>query len=584
MLDAAVAMRRAGRPADAGAIYRRLLDLNENDTLALWGFAMAKVAEESHAEARAMLERAVAIDPRLVHAFNDLGVICRRMGDAPAAESAYRAALAIDSGHVDTLYNYANLLADGDRADEAENLYRRALAGRPGHVGALNNLGRLLLGRDRTDDAIALFRQALTHDEGQPQTYNNLGNALKAAGALDDSVDAYRSCVEREPRFGDGWRNLSVVLQQMNRMDEAAAPAERAAALSPDNPELFLNLGTVMIRLGRYAEGRNALEKALALDPDYAEAHWNRSHLYLLDGDFRNGWAEYEWRLKCPGLNSYGRKIDAPPWTGGDLAGKTIFVHWEQGFGDTIQFARFLPLVKERGGTVVFECQVALNALFAGLPGVDRLVNARDAVSGFDCYAPLLSLPNILGTDLASIPAAPYLTAPRAEVALPATDAGRLRIGLVWAGRAEHGNDRNRSIPLSALRMLFDVPGCDFFSLQLGAAREQISAEGLHAKLIDLSGSLTDFSATAALIGSLDLVISVDTAVAHLAGALGRPIWVLLPFVPDWRWMLGRNDTPWYGTMRLFRQGADRRWETPVAAIGAALAGWRNNDTETEAP
>jgi tetratricopeptide (TPR) repeat protein len=590
LFDRAAAMQRAGKNAEAETLYRSLLDRDPADAQALWRYALLKAAGGHTGEGRALLEKAVTADPGFLYAFNDLGVVCRRDGDPAAAETAYRSALAIDPEHVDTLYNFANLLADTDRKEEAEPLYRRALSHRPTHVGALNNLGRLLLDRDRTEEATGLFRRALSCDDTQPQTHNNLGNALKAAGSLEEAVEAYRTSVTIEPSFGDGWRNLSVVLQQMNRMEDAALPAQRAAALRPDDPETHLNLGTVMMRTGRMSEGRAALEAALALKPDYPEAHWNRSHWHLLHGEFRAGWAEYEWRLKCPGLNSYGRSFDVPLWDGGPLDGRTIYIHWEQGFSDTIQFVRFLPLVKARGGRVVFECQAALANLFETLPGVDLLVTPEDNYVEFDCYAALLSLPHLLGTGLDSIPPTPYLSPPRSGgLHLPEEEtAGRraLRVGLVWAGRPAHGNDRNRSISLDALGPLFDVPGCRFYSLQLGEARTQISPAGLEDSLIDLSGGLTDFLQTATIIGSLDLVIAVDTAVAHLAGAVGRPVWVLLPRVPDWRWMLGRDDTPWYRTMRLFRQAEAGCWEMPVAAIASALqteAG-KLNDAETEGP
>ena len=564
----AAALRAAGRADQAAALYTKLLDADPDNVEALYRLGMMRAAAGAINEARDLLRRAVEIDPHFADGFSDLGVLCRRLGDGDGARAAYGRAMALTPAHVDALFNFGNLLSAAGETAEAAALYRRAIAARPSHQGALNNLGLMLQRSGDSAGAAELFRQALAHDGSQAKTHNNLGNALRESGAMREAAASHRRAVELDPDFCDGWRNLSVALQKLHLMEEAVEPARRALALQPDNPELLLNLGTLMVRLGRIERGAAAFDAALAIDPDYAEAHWNRSHILLLHGHFREGWREYEWRLRCPGLNAYGRSFDAPRWDGAPLDGRRILIHSEQGFGDTLQFVRFLPLVKARGGTVIFETPPPLTRLFDGLAGVDEPVETGSSLPAFDCYAPLLSLPFLFGTEQATIPAAPRLTPPP-PASLP--DSGKKRVGLVWAGQPSHGNDRNRSMTLAALAPLLANAACDFVSLQLGPARGQFAELGLQSRIAGPAGLLTDFAATASVIGALDLVIAVDTAVAHLAGALGKPVWLLLPHVPDWRWMLNRSDTPWYPTMRLFRQKAAGAWDRVVAEVATAL-------------
>lgn len=570
MLREAATLRAAGRQDEAVLLYQSLLETNPDDTEAMYRLGMTRATTGAVAEARDLLMRVVEIDPNFADGFSDLGVLSRRLGEIDAARAAYGKALALKPDHVDALYNCGNLENAAGETEQAESFYRRAIAARPAHQGALNNLGLLLHKKRDHEGAAEIYRQALSHDDMLPQTHNNLGNALRDSGALEQSLASYRQAVALDADLCDGWRNLSVALQKMHLMEDAVDPARRALALEPDNPELLLNLGTLMIRLGQMKKGSDAFDRALAIRPDYAEAHWNRAHVLLMQGGFREGWREYEWRLRCPGLNAYGRTFDAPRWDGAPLTGKRILIHSEQGFGDTLQFVRFLPQVKQRGGTVIFEAHKALRRLFDGIEGADILVQSGGDMPEFDCYAPLLSLPFLFGMEEGSIPATPHLR-PASPPPINLPDSSSKRIGLVWAGRPQHGNDRNRSMALDHIKPLFENERCDFFSLQLGPARDQIEQQNLQSTLTDLGEHLTDFAATASLIEQLDLVIAVDTAVAHLAGTLGKPVWLMLPFVPDWRWMLHRSDSPWYPTMRLFRQPVARDWNAVVADMKAAL-------------
>ena len=303
-------------------------------------------------------------------------------------------------------------------------------------------------------------------------------------------------------------------------------------------------------------------------------AHWNLSLALLLSGDFAGGWEEYEWRWKMK--NNDGRNYSCPLWQGEDIVGRTINLHVEQGFGDTIQFIRYAPMVMQRGAKVIVECQPQLVRLLASVEGLAHITDRTASSIYFDMHAPLLSLPRIFSTTLKTIPChVPYLSADRVLVAkwrqkiepLP----GRFRVGLVWAGNPTHGNDRNRSCALVDFALLAKIPNVIFYSLRKDEGAEQCENPPHEINLVDLTRDIADFADTAALMDNLDLIISVDTAVAHLAGALGRPVWTLLPFVPDWRWLLDRRDNPWYPTMRLFRQSKPGNWRGVMADVANAL-------------
>jgi hypothetical protein len=335
-------------------------------------------------------------------------------------------------------------------------------------------------------------------------------------------------------------------------------------------------LSTTLNRMGRIPEAIAAQERALELEPESAGGHLNMSLLRLLSGDFEGGWSEYEWRWRVLKPIVPEPRFSQTMWDGRELNGQRILLHPEGGYGDTIQFVRYASMVAARGGQVVLGCAEELFQLLQTLNGVTELVVTGNEIPKFELQCPLLSLPRVLKTTTENIPArVPYLhadpaLAKRCQMALENIDA-RLKIGLVWAGRPEFFNDRNRSIPLVRFAPLARIPGVWFCSLQKGKAGEQIGALPKDWKLTDWTGELRDFADTAALIDGLDLIISVDTAMAHLAGAMGKRVWVLLPYAPDWRWLLGRSDTPWYPTMRLFRQLEAGNWDAPFEEMKEAL-------------
>lgn len=370
-------------------------------------------------------------------------------------------------------------------------------------------------------------------------------------------------------------------LSALDRLEEAVVSYECALAMQPQNVEALNNLGSVLHRMGRLQEALAAYERVLEFRPGDAETLFNTSFVRLAMGDYERGWAEYEWRWQAPGplRPQYATHEGAPFWLGEeDVSGRTVLVHPEQGIGDSIQMARYVPLLAARGARVVLACYPLLMDLFRSVGGVAALIETGGAIPAFDFHVSTMSLPRAFRTALATLPAqVPYLRAPApaAEVwrrrLVP--HAGRPKVGLVWAGNPKHARDRARSIPIEKLAPLLAATRCAFFSLQKGPAAERATEQSAGA-LIDYTVELASFGETAALIEALDLVISVDTAVAHLAGALGKPVWILLPTAPDWRWMHGREDSPWYPTARLFRQPASGDWDSVLRRLARELAGW----------
>lgn len=453
--------------------------------------------------------------------------------------------------------------------------YVRALQLEPGLFEAAFNLAVLLQRMGQGQEAIACYRQALHLKPNYAPAWGNLGVALREAGQNRDAIDSFRQALRCQPGIPDVLNNLGNALRAEDEPAAAIACFRAALRRSPANAGIQANLGNVLREVGRLEEAAAALRHAVELQPDYADAHWDLAFARLLQGDFRSGWAEYEWRWRR--TDSPPRSFAAPLWRGENLAGQTLLVHAEQGAGDAIQFVRFVSVLAAQGTRVVLECPRALAGLFASVAGVQRVIVRGDALPEFDWHVPLMSLPHRLGTTLDSVPAVvPYLRPPAEKpVALPPPGGNRLaalRVGLAWRGNPQHQNDRRRSLPFAALEPLFTVPGVAFYNLQVSATAEFAGEAAHQDRLRDLGNLIHSFSDTGALVAQLDLVISADTSVAHLAGALARPVWLLLPFAPDWRWLLQRDDSPWYPTMRLFRQPAPGDWTSVVQAVRAALA------------
>jgi len=452
------------------------------------------------------------------------------------------------------------------RLGEAERLYRLVLAAEPAVQQALHLLGVLEGQRGVPPRAALLLGRAVRLDPDDAASRSQRAGALRALALHDEAVAEARRALLSDPGLADAAANLGAAQVALGECAAAAVWLWRAHRLRPEQTETLVNLGMALRDLRRFGDAEICFRAVLARRPADADAHLALAVSRLLQGDLAGGLAEFEWRWQ---------RLPGPVWAGEPLEGASILLHAEQGFGDTIQFARYAPLVAERGGRVILEVHPLLVRLLATLAPDVRVVARAETPPRTDHHCPLMSLPRAFGTTLATIPAAvPYLR-PAEEDAerwrRRLDGAPGLRVGLVWAGNPRHRNDRNRSLPVRHLAPLLAVPGVRFFSLQTGDARATLPSLPGGAAVEDVMGEVRDFADTAALLVNLDLVIAVDTAVVHLAGALGVPCWALLAYAPDWRWLLDRADSPWYPSLRLFRQSRPGDWGTVTATTAAVL-------------
>jgi Flp pilus assembly protein TadD len=467
-------------------------------------------------------------------------------------------------------------------AEDAEERYRRALVERPDDTGALRALAQLLAVRgyaaqERGELAAAAehYEESLALDPSQAPAHNNLGNVYQGLGRAEEAMAAFRSAIAVDDAFAEAHLNLGIALHRADAIDEAAECYRAALQRKPALADASLNLGYLLEQQGDARNAADSYRRAIAAQPENAEAHFNHALLLLQAGDFARGWDEYEWRLKLPDLAPFWPYQDRPRWDGAGLRGKRILLYAEQGFGDALQFVRYVPLVAARGGKVILSCPRKLMDLFASAQGVAEMHDAATPPPGFDVCCSLLSLPRLFRTTIETIPAAvPYLR-PRPEAVArwrERIDAGGDRkVGLFWSTESKNRMTPLRALSLDTLAPLASAPGVTFYSLQRGAAAAQAKRPPQGMRLVDLSHELKDFADDAALIASLDLVITINTSTAHLAGALGAPVWTLVHYPPDWRWLAGRDDTPWYPSMRLFARSRDESWDAVAARVGAAL-------------
>jgi Flp pilus assembly protein TadD len=476
------------------------------------------------------------------------------------------------------------------RLTEAEPLYREVLMCEPNHADALHLLGVLAAQSFRFGEATELIGKACALAPNVAAYRRHLGNAMSEKKDFHGAVDAYGQALRLVPDCYVSHDGLGAALRETGQFDEALQSHRRSLALNPNNVIAHLNLGITLGKKGLLQEAIDSYRRAIAIAPNTCDAHWNLSQLLLLLGDYEHGWREYEWRWQRKNFPTMWRALPQPRWTGEELAGKTLLVHTEQGYGDAIQFVRYVPMLAARGARVVLLCQPRMARLLQSVDGMHQIVPGIESPADlppFDFHCPMMSLPHLFGARLVSVPAdTPYLTADpylmqhwsskvngaTRGLKIGPDKANAPKVGLVWAGNPEHINDAHRSTTLEQLAPLAGA-GATFYSLQKGPAASQATSPPRSMQLIDLTEELQDFADTAALLSNLDLVITVDTAVAHVAGALGKPVWVLIAKgEQDWRWMLDREDTPWYPTMRLFRQSVPGQWGQVVQRVSRALA------------
>jgi tetratricopeptide (TPR) repeat protein len=543
-LRLAVQHHQAGRVAEAEAQYRRVLGLDANHAGALYGLGTLALGAGRHQDAQDLIRHAM-----------------RLRGES--AEASYHLGLA---------------LAGAGQFDEAITAQRRAVALDPALFEPQYNLAICLQVSGQRDKAIAAYRQAIALLADDPCALVNFATALRGAGRVHEAIATLRSAVAVKPDFVEAWSQLGIALREGEMPEEAMAALGHACDLAPGDANHWIQLAGACWDAAQIDQAIRAQRLAAMLRPDDPEVNWTLGQLLLLSSDHAEGLRRLESRWKRKSLPWPRRRFSQPMWDGGDLAGRTIYLHAEQSIGDTIQFARFIPLVAGRNGKIVVECQPSLRRLLQGNFGqVQRWFCPGDALPDFDVYCPMMSLPLVLGAWPQSEMgknAYLHLDAASSETWRQKLSAvgGLMKVGLAWAGSPSQLQDRRRSIDLRQFRPLAEIPGVRFFSLQKGWAAAQAAEADVGIELVDFGQELRDFADTAALIGELDLIITVDTAVAHLAGALGKPVWILLPLVPHWRWLLEGEKTVWYPSMRLFRQTARGDWADVIANVAASLA------------
>jgi tetratricopeptide (TPR) repeat protein len=472
------------------------------------------------------------------------------------------------------LLNEALALHRQGRFDEAETRYKKLVWREPGSAAGPHGVGVLRLAQDRPAEARDYLVKAAALDPASAAIRNALGAALTRLNQVAAAEAELRRALELDPALAEAHNNLSILLLRTHRPAEAVESSRHAVHLAPGSADMAMNLGKALRDNRCPTDALAAFETAVRLAPDLAEAHFAVATMQLALGDFAAGWAGFEWRLRLPGFGFAMPDWGKPGWQGEELDGRRILIHAEQGLGDTLQFLRYVPLVTARGGRVILLVQPALTRLLAGLEGAEQVIGFGESLPDYDLHCPLMRLPRRFSTGPATIPPMPPLTAPRADQTLWQARLGaekRPKIGLAWAGNPAHINDYNRSAPLAALAPLPALTGLRWVSLQKELRDGDDALLAAYPEMRQPAEAFPDLAATAGAIAALDLVVSVDTAVAHLAGVMGKPVWLLLPFAPEWRWFGPRSDSPWYKTARLFCQKQPGDWATLAAEVAGAI-------------
>jgi tetratricopeptide (TPR) repeat protein len=533
-------------------------------------------------EAEKCLRHALKIAPGSFVAMNNLGLTLEKQNRLAEAKSYYHQALTLNPNYVAAHYNYANCLQKLEEYDAAEESYRQALRLDPNYAAVYNNLVILLEKLDKLAEAESCCQKLVALTPHSAESHYSYGNILQKQERLQEAEKSYQQALALQPDYVDAHINYGNLLQKLKRFTEAEKSYRTVLAIKPNSVEMYNNLGMLLAKQERFAEAESCYSQAFALQPDYADGHCNVGMLLMLQGRLKEGWAEYQW-VYHPNMNNPSRptppSLPIPQWQGGSLQGKTILILSEQGFGDMIQFARYAELLQQAGAKVWIVVKPPLVELFQTLPWIERILHIEEPLPpGCDFWTFPLALPFRFQTDLDTVPCTvPYLGIDAKKAAWwkiwldKQIPKNHKRIGLVWAGRPTQGNDKNRSLNLNQFAVFAHLPTITFVSLQLGDKAEQLKDAPEGFNILDAGSFIQDFTDSAALLQNLDLLITVCSAPAHLAGALNVPVWTLISKPFDWRWLLNRSDSVWYKSMRLFRQPVSGDWQSVLEEVKAAL-------------
>ncbi|NTU68765.1 MAG: tetratricopeptide repeat protein [Chlorobiaceae bacterium] len=569
--------RELGQPEAAVTCYEKAMLLTKRDADVWYNCGLAYHDLRLFDDAAHCYGESTNLRPEFEQAWNNHAVALKELHRYPEALASCDRAIGLNAANASAWSNRAAILNAIGEHEAAERSCDRGLGVDPEFVPGWSNLAHALKCQARYAEALECAEKVLVLDPVSIDGFIVKGAALLGLRRFEEATSCYETALALQPDRTEIPVHLATAYLGLNRFDEGFACCERAIAADPGNAEAWNNRGLLLYSQCRFDDALECFTRASDLKPEMPEAYWNKGCLQLLLGDFREGWKHYEWRWGTERVRSRRRLFPQPLWSGkAALDGKTILLHSEQGFGDAIQFCRYAGMVAGRGARVLLQLQDELAGLSVRFKGIEVLPESLRQLPEFDFHCPLMSLPLVFGTEPDTIPAfaGGYLKAGESKVQKWKNRLGksnRLRIGLVWSGSVTHPNDRNRSISLS--EMLGMLPeGFEYISLQQEVREEDLPTLLAHPEVRHFGNELMSFEETAALCEVMDLVISVDTSVAHLAGAIGRQVWVLLPYLPDWRWMLERNDTPWYPTMKLFRQTESGNWFQPLTEVRESLS------------
>ncbi|WP_420477195.1 tetratricopeptide repeat protein [Noviherbaspirillum sp. ST9] len=578
LLQRAMQLHQSGDLNGAQPLYEKLLAVQPANVDALYLAGLLEYQRGDYVLAQRRLEAALRQNPSASAIHTALGNVFRESKDWAKAHACYQRAIDLDPAGADTHYNLGVTFQEQGDLQGAETAYRRALASNPGHPECWINLGTVLKERGNLGEAESCYSQALQLQPRHALAWYNLGVLQSAAMRFIEAVGSFRRALEIQPHYPAAAYNIGVACRSAGALEDASDWFNHVLTMQPGHENARHNLGAVLYELGRFDEAEGCFRTLLARSPGNPELNYNMSLLALARGDYASGWRAYEWRwLGAESSRRHRRDFSSPQWQGEGVAGKTILLHAEQGLGDALQFVRYAPMVADLGARVILECQAPLGRLLRSVRGVSLVVHRGDPLPAFDLHCPLMSLPLAFGTRIETVPAQiPYLAPDPVHVGQWGQRLGIsncMRVGLVWAGNPRRFSeqqsqvDRRRSLSLQQLVPLARCQGVEYISLQLGDAAEEARSNPAWERLKDVTRDIADFEDTAAIVANLDLVISVDTSVAHLAAAMGKPVWMLSRFDACWRWMRGRDDSPWYPGMQIFRQSRPGEWGDVIERV-----------------
>ncbi|MCF7976361.1 MAG: tetratricopeptide repeat protein [Phycisphaerae bacterium] len=591
LLKQAVQCHQNGRLDQAEALYQEALQHAPDHADIHHCLGIIASQTKRHDMALDHLRKALTVSPDVAQFHNTLGIALEKAGLEQDAVKAYEQAIELNPAFAEAYNNLAIVWQGLGNYDKAIEASTQALTLLPEQSGFHNTLGYSLQHKGQTEQALASFKRALHYHPNHPEPLNHMGVIYTELEQYDQAIACLTQAIALATDYAEAHNQLGMAYHGAERMDDAIAAFKQALALEPDFIQALYNLGNVQLTQGLCHQAIETFQQCLALDPDYALAHWNLSHALLLSGQYEQAWPHYAWRHHPDlAISTYPFPLQGPAWDGHPFPDQRLLIHFEQGYGDSLQFARFIAQAKALGGTVIVQVRASLARIFETVAGIDELVIVgRDGVAPdmqYDIHTSLLDLPQRLNTTLDTLTSSPYVTCPQdlTNAWQSRIESPHLKVGIVWAGSPKHGNDKRRSCDLGHWSPLMALPGIAWYSLQMGPAAAQLSQSPFSEIMTDLSHATADFDDTSAAIEQLDLVITVDTAVLHLAGAMGKPTWALLPYAPDWRWMLDRTDSPWYPSVTLFRQNTPGDWQGVLRDVTSRLASLTSSESAIAHP